>query len=65
MKKVVFFRFYITKRTTLNLITMLQKKDPTQTKSWKNLQAHYDQIKNLNIHDLFIADSKRFDEFSI
>lgn len=44
---------------------MLQKKDPTQTNSWKKLQAHYDQIKDLNIHDLFIADSKRFDEFSI
>lgn len=44
---------------------MLPQTNPTQTKSWKELQSHFKQIKDLYIRDLFIADSKRFEEFAI
>ncbi|MFK7904769.1 MAG: glucose-6-phosphate isomerase, partial [Chitinophagales bacterium] len=44
---------------------MLHKNNPTNTNTWKQLQTHYQKIKSLQIHDLFIANSKRFEEFSI
>ncbi len=40
---------------------------PTLTKSasWKSLHAHHEKVKNLEIKDLFTADAKRFDTFSL
>lgn len=39
--------------------------NPTQTKAWKALQAHFDANKSRTLKDLFAADSQRFDKFSL
>ncbi len=44
---------------------MLKRIDPTKTKSWQNLTAHFRKIKNIHMKDLFTADPKRFEKFSI
>src|SRR3990170_1576004 len=44
---------------------MLKRIDPTKTESWRNLTAHFRKIKNIHMKDLFTADPKRFDNFSI
>jgi glucose-6-phosphate isomerase len=44
---------------------MLNKKNPTTTKSWQNLQRHYKKTKNLHMRTLFAEDPQRFDKFSI
>lgn len=44
---------------------MLSKKNPTSTNSWKELQAHYQDLKNIRISDLFLENPNRFNEFSI
>jgi len=38
---------------------------PTQTKAWKKLQAHFVQVKDLHMRDLFASDPQRFDRFSL
>lgn len=38
--------------------------NPTQTTAWLALQRHYDQMKDVQIADLFAADSDRFSTFS-
>ena len=44
---------------------MLNKKNPTTTKSWQNLRRHYEKTKNLHMRALFAEDPQRFDKFSI
>lgn len=44
---------------------MLKNIDPTKTKSWKVLDAHYKKMKNKTIKSLFSDDPKRATEFSI
>ena len=44
---------------------MLQKINPTQTQSWKNLTAHFDKMKQTHMKDLFAADPGRAEKFSI
>lgn len=44
---------------------MLNKKDPTQTKSWKLLTKHFSDIKDIHMRDLFSQDPRRFEKFSI
>ena len=44
---------------------MLNKKNPTTTKSWQNLRRHYEKTKNLHMRALFAEDPRRFDKFSI
>src|SRR4030066_646311 len=44
---------------------MLKRIDPTKTESWQNLTAHFRKIKNIHMKDLFTADPKRFEKFSI
>ncbi|HKZ56765.1 MAG TPA: glucose-6-phosphate isomerase [Thermodesulfovibrionales bacterium] len=44
---------------------MLKRIDPTKTESWQNLTAHFRKIKNIHMKNLFIADPKRFEKFSI
>ncbi|MCR3755040.1 MAG: glucose-6-phosphate isomerase [Candidatus Westeberhardia cardiocondylae] len=39
--------------------------NPNNTKSWKNLQKHFNEIKNISIEELFKKDKKRFSNFSI
>jgi glucose-6-phosphate isomerase len=44
---------------------MLAKMNPTKTKSWQNLQRHYEKTKHLHMRDLFAEDPQRFQKFSI
>jgi glucose-6-phosphate isomerase len=44
---------------------MLKKLDPTGTASWRGLTAHFADVKNLHMKDLFASDPKRFEKFSI
>lgn len=37
----------------------------TQSSAWKELSAHYDQLKDVHMRDLFAKDGKRFDTFSV
>lgn len=37
----------------------------TNSRSWKNLQDHYQEIKDLHMRDLFASDPQRFEKFSI
>ncbi|QJC32290.1 glucose-6-phosphate isomerase [Enterobacteriaceae endosymbiont of Donacia versicolorea] len=39
--------------------------NPTKTISWKNLQNHIKEIKNITLHHLFKQDKNRFKNFSI
>ncbi|MGB0896431.1 MAG: glucose-6-phosphate isomerase [Flavobacteriaceae bacterium] len=48
------------------------KKNPTQTRSWKQLFEHYEHIKNMHMYDMFTANPDResqmstvFDEFFV
>lgn len=38
--------------------------NPTKTAAWQALQQHYEQIKDVQIADLFAEDSQRFADFS-
>lgn len=44
---------------------MLKRIDPTKTESWQKLTSHFKKIKNIHMKDLFTADPKRFEKFSI
>ncbi len=44
---------------------MLSKINPTETSAWKNLSAHYSEIKNVRIKYLFENEATRFDKMSI
>ncbi|MDQ6844347.1 MAG: glucose-6-phosphate isomerase [Bacteroidota bacterium] len=43
---------------------MLPKVNPTETPSWKLLQEHYEEIKNVPIAELFKEDAERFTKYS-
>ncbi len=38
--------------------------NPSQTAAWQALQQHFEQIKDVQIRDLFAQDSERFSKFS-
>lgn len=40
-------------------------KNLTQSPAWLALQAHYDDIKDIHMKELFAEDEQRFDKFSI
>jgi glucose-6-phosphate isomerase len=44
---------------------MLSKTDPSQTKSWQKLAAHFSKIQHLHMNTLFADDPGRFKSFSI
>lgn len=44
---------------------MLPKINPAETKAWNDLEEHHDIISQEAIADMFDADPKRFEEFSI
>jgi glucose-6-phosphate isomerase len=44
---------------------MLNKLNPTTTKSWQNLERHYEKTRNLHMKTLFAEDPHRFNKFSI
>ena len=43
---------------------MLQSINPTQTESWKKLEAHFEEMKQIEMKDLFAEDGNRFEKFS-
>ena len=43
----------------------LPKINPTQTNSWKNLQTHFNDIKDVQMKDLFSQDQGRANKFSV
>ncbi len=44
---------------------MLNKTNPTHTKAWKKLEAHYSEMKHIQMKSLFASNSNRFADFSI
>lgn len=44
---------------------MLAKINPTKTSSWKKLEVHFDEMKQVQMRDLFQGDSSRFHKFSL
>ena len=44
---------------------MLKKINPTRTKSWQKLAAHFEDMKSINRKSLFANDPKRFNKFSL
>ncbi|WP_261816113.1 glucose-6-phosphate isomerase [Vibrio gallicus] len=43
---------------------MLKNINPTQTEAWKALTAHFESAQDMQMKDLFAADSQRFTNFS-
>ncbi|MEZ5043505.1 MAG: glucose-6-phosphate isomerase [Saprospiraceae bacterium] len=44
---------------------MLHKQNPVKTAAWAALNAHFSQVKSLEMKSLFDADKKRFERFSL
>ena len=44
---------------------MLPTINPTRTNSWEKLTAHFKKMSSTHMKDLFVADTNRFDEFSV
>lgn len=44
---------------------MLPKINPTSTEAWQKLQAHFKQMENVHMKDLFKKDPYRFDTFHL
>ena len=40
-------------------------KELTQTPAWRKLTEHFQQVKDLQMRDLFAADPQRFERFSL
>lgn len=43
----------------------LENVNPTQTSSWKQLQEHFSEIKNVSLQELFATDAARTERFHI
>ncbi|TNJ45367.1 glucose-6-phosphate isomerase [Tamlana fucoidanivorans] len=39
--------------------------NPTTTNAWKKLQAHFKEVKNVHMKDLFAQDASRADKFTV
>lgn len=46
-------------------MALLKNINPTQTKSWKALQAHFEKQKETTLMDFFAQDAERFNRFSL
>ncbi len=44
---------------------MLKNINPTELESWKELEAHFQSMKEVHMRDMFLNDASRFDRFSI
>src|SRR5215208_2809670 len=44
---------------------MLPTINPAETDAWKELQRHYDEMKNALMREMFRQDNERFNKFSI
>ncbi|MEM9886984.1 MAG: glucose-6-phosphate isomerase [Bacteroidota bacterium] len=43
----------------------LHSTNPASTKAWQALQAHYEEMKEVHMRELFAASSKRFEQFTL
>ena len=43
----------------------LKATNPTNTNSWKKLQAHFDTIKSKHLKDLFSSDAERANDLTV
>ncbi|MBU2940889.1 glucose-6-phosphate isomerase [Lacinutrix sp. C3R15] len=43
----------------------IPKIDPTSTKAWKNLEAHFNKVQDVEMKNLFAQDAKRAEKFTI
>ena len=43
----------------------LKNINPTKTSSWKNLESHYEQIRDVEMKSLFQNDSNRKNKFNL
>jgi len=43
----------------------IPKMDPTSTKAWKNLEAHFNKMQDVEMKNLFAQDEKRAEKFTI
>lgn len=43
---------------------MFPKVNPTETESWKLLQQHFEEMRNVHVKDLFKEDPQRFEKYS-
>ena len=50
---------------TVKVSAKFPKVNPTTTNAWKELKAHYKDIKGLHLKELFLKDKKRYEKFSI
>ena len=44
---------------------MLNRQNPTETKAWKKLDAHFHLLKERHMKELFAEDPERFEDFSL
>lgn len=44
---------------------MLKKLNPTETRHWAKLEAHFNKMKDVHMRDLFENDPSRFQRFSV
>ena len=44
---------------------MFPSVNPTTTRAWKNLQAHFENMQEVSMRELFVTDPARFSKFSI
>lgn len=44
---------------------MLNRQNPVQTTAWKNLEKHFDAMKDQSMKDLFANDPQRFEKLSM
>ncbi len=44
---------------------MLANINPTKTKSWESLQAHFNRMKGQSMKEMFASDPERFNKYSI
>ena len=44
---------------------MLQKINPSTTRSWADLREHHARLKDVSMRELFTRDARRFEKFSI
>lgn len=44
---------------------MLNQQNPTQTQAWKKLEAHFEQVRDVQMKQLFAGDPGRFNRLSI
>ena len=44
---------------------MLPKINPTRTKSWQKLARHFEEVKDVEMKDLFAKNPDRFEKMSV